>query len=120
MGLMISKAAATYGDHASKNVSLTVSDTGGASALLGVAAWMRVQGEHEDDNGFERTTSVDGRLVHEKGSKSGSPNEIGIVLGQRFVVSAHATGVDFATLKSAVMGLDLGKLEAMKDVGVTK
>jgi len=124
LGLMVSKAAATYGDHAGKNVSLTVSDSGGASALLGLAAWTRLQGEHEDETGFERTTSADGRLVHEKGSKpgtsTGSPNEFGIVLGQRFVVSAHATGVDFATLKSAVMALDLAKLEVMKDVGVQK
>jgi hypothetical protein len=41
------------------------------------------------------------------------------VLGDRFVVSA-AGNVDLAALKSAVSGLDLGKLESMKDVGVQK
>jgi hypothetical protein len=33
-------------------------------------------------------------------------------------VNAHGDGIEFGTLRSAVAALDLGKLEAMKDVGV--
>jgi hypothetical protein len=120
MGMMVSKASATYGDRAKKNVSLDISDSGGASGLLGLAAWVNVQGEKEDDNGFERTENVDGRMVHEKGSKRGGGNEFTVVLASRFVVSAKGRGVDLAALKAAVSGLDLGKLEAMKDTGVQK
>jgi hypothetical protein len=120
-GLMVSKATATYGDHAQRSVSLNISDAGGASGLLGLAGWAGVQGEKEDDNGFERTQKVDGRLVHEKGSKhSGGANEFTVVLGGRFVVEAKGQGVDLGTLKTAVSGLELGKLEAMKDIGVQK
>jgi hypothetical protein len=36
------------------------------------------------------------------------------------MVSATGQGVDLNTLKAAVAGLDLGKLESMKDVGVQK
>ena len=61
-----------------------------------------------------------GRLVHEKLSKNGGDNEFGVVLGDRFVVSASGVGVGLNELKAAVTGLDLGKLEGMKDVGVTK
>jgi hypothetical protein len=64
---------------------------------------------------------VDGRLMHEKVSKrAGGSNEFGVVLGERFVVSATGRGVELSELKAAVVGLDLGKLESMKDVGVTK
>ncbi len=102
-------------------MSLDVSETGGASGLLGLAAWVNVQGEKEDDNGFERTSTVDGRLVHEKGSKHpGGGNEFTVVLGQRFIVSAKGRGVDLAALKTAVSSLELGKLEGMKDVGVQR
>jgi hypothetical protein len=53
-------------------------------------------------------------------SKRGGTNEFGIVLGDRFVVSATGSGVNLDELKAAVSSLDLGKLEAMKDVGVQK
>jgi hypothetical protein len=119
-GLMISKAEAVYSDGAQKRVTLEISDTGGASGLLGLAGWAGVQGEREDDNGFERTGKENGRLVHEQGSKHGGGNEFTIVLGDRFIVSAKGQGVELAALKTAVSGLELAKLESMKDLGVQK
>ena len=118
-GLMVSKAEATYGDDGQKRVTLEVSDTGGVSGLMGLATWVGVQGEKDDDSGTERTQKVNGRLVHERTSKRGGDNEFGIVLGERFMVSAKGT-VDLNTLKAAVQTLDLARLESMKDVGVQK
>lgn len=120
-GLMVSKAEATYSDDAGHRVRLEISDTGGVSGIMALAGWAGVEGEQEDDNGSERTHRVNGRLTHEKTSKSGGTNEFAVVLGDRFVVSAKGDGgVDLAALKSAVSGLDLPKLESMKDAGVTK
>ena len=119
-GLMVSKAEATYSDGAQKRVTLDVSDTGGVSGLVGLAGWVGLQGEKEDDNGSERTQKVNGRLMHEKISKTGGDNEFAVVLGDRFVVSARGDGVDLNALKAAVSALDLGKLESMKDAGVQK
>src|SRR5262249_43138065 len=116
-GLMVSKAEAHYGDNAGKSATLEVSDTGGVSGLVGLAGWMSIQGEKEDDNGSERTRKVNGRLTHEKVSKVGGTNEFAIVIGERFVVNASGRGVDLPTLKTAVASLDLEKLESMKDVG---
>jgi hypothetical protein len=118
-GLMVSKAEATYGDDSQKRVTLEVSDTGGVSGLMGLATWVGVQGEKDDDSGTERTQKVNGRLVHERTSKRGGDNEFGVVLGERFMVSAKGT-VDLNTLKAAVQTLDLARLESMKDVGVQK
>jgi Yip1 domain len=119
-GLMVSKAEATYSDGTGKSIELDVMDTGGASGLMGLATWMGVQGEKEDQYGSEKTAKVGGRLVHEKVSKSGGNNEFSMVIGDRFMVSAKGRGVDLATLKGAVTSIDLGKLEGMKDVGVQK
>ncbi|MGE0449827.1 MAG: Yip1 family protein [Vicinamibacterales bacterium] len=117
VGVMVSHAQATYDDGAGRRVRLEISDSGGASGLMGLASWAAVQTSKEDDNGSERTTTVDGRLVHEKMSKSGD-DEFSVVLGKRFVVSAKGTGVPLDHLKTGVGDLDLGKLEEMKDVGV--
>jgi hypothetical protein len=119
-GLMVSKAEARYGDGAGKTVTLEISDTGGVSGLIGLASWAGMEGEKDDDSGTEKTQKVGGRLVHERSSKRGGSNEFGIVLGNRFIVSAKSSGVGVDELKTAVRGLDLAKLESMADAGVHK
>jgi len=119
VGIMVSKAEATYGE-GDKNVTLNISDTGGASGLVGLAGWVGMQEEKEDEYSSERTRKVNGRIVHEKLSKNGGTNEFGIVLGDRFVVSAKGNGVTLDELKAAISSIDLGRIESMKDVGVQK
>jgi len=118
--LMVSKAEARYSDDAEKTVTLDISDTGGVSGLMAFAGWAGMEGVKEDDSGSERTHKVDGRLIHEKTSKTGGTNEYAIVLADRFVVSAKGRGVDLETLKAAVGSLDLAKLESMKTVGTSR
>lgn len=119
-GFMVSKSEATYGDANGKRVDLEISDTGGASGLVGLAAWTNLQSEREDDTSIERTRKEAGRLVHEKISKGGGANEFGIVLGERFIVTARGQGVTFDQLREVVSSLDLGKLESMKEAGAQK
>jgi hypothetical protein len=119
-GLMVSKAEARYSNDAGKSVTLEISDTGGVSGLMSLASWAGVEGEKENDSGSEKTQKVGGRLVHERVSKTGSTNEFGLVLGDRFMVSAKGNGVGVNELKTAISSLDLAKLEAMKDAGVQK
>ena len=119
-GLEMSKVESEYGDDASRHVRLEITDTGGASGLMGLAGWMNVQGEKEDDRMMERTRKEGDRLVHEKVSKTGGENELSVVVGNRFIVEANGRGVSIGDLKSAVGSLDLGKLESMKEVGAKK
>lgn len=119
-GFMVSKADASYGE-SDKTVDLSISDSGGASGLLSLADWASTgESESEDQDGFERTHTVGGRLVHEKMSKSGGGNEYSILVGKRFVVTAESTTVDLDALRQAVSSLDLAKLDSMKNEGVRK
>jgi hypothetical protein len=118
-GIMVATAEATYGDGADKSVSLEITDTGGASGLMGLASWAGVQGQKENDRMSERTERIEGRLVHQRVSKTGGSNEFTIVIGDRFIVKAEGDA-DINSLRSAVSSLDLQKLESMKNVGVTR
>ena len=119
LGVMVSKAEAEYSDGAGKSIRLEITDTGGASGIMGLASWASVQGEKEDQYGSEKTQKINGRLVNEKTRKSGG-GEYSVVIAERFMVEAKSSNVDLSTLKSAVGSIDLGKLEAMKDEGVKK
>ena len=114
-GIMVASTEAQYGD-TSRSINLEVVDSGGMSGLVGLASWAGAMDEKEDDDGFERTRKVDGRIVHEKSSKRGS-NEFAVVLGNRFIVTARGDGVSLDELKSAVSSLDLPRLERLKDAG---
>jgi len=119
-GITVSKAEATYGDGAGHSASLEITDSGGATGLLGMASWAALQGERENDQMSERTERVGGRLVHQRMSKTGGTHEYNVVIADRFIVSAKANGIEFGALRNAVGALDLQKLEAMKGVGVVK
>ncbi len=119
-GLMVATAEASYVDGSGKSASLEITDTGGASGLVGLASWATMMGERENAQVSERTEKVGGRLVHRSVSKTGGTNEFAIVLGERFIVTAKGDGIDINALQTAVSGLNLAKLESMKDVGVAK
>jgi uncharacterized membrane protein len=119
-GIMVATAEASYGDDAGHSASLEITDSGGTAGLMGLAAWANLQGERDNDQFSERTERIGGRIVHQKMSKTGGRHEYNIVLANRFIVTAHGDGIEFEALRNAVAALDLGKLEAMKDVGVGK
>lgn len=111
-GLMVAKAEADYAE-GDKRVELEVTDTGGAAGLLGMAAWLGFEGEKEDFNRRESTRKEGTRVVHEEVDKRGGHSQYSVVLASRYVVSARGNA-ELSALKSAVNGLDLAKLEALK------
>jgi hypothetical protein len=118
-GFMMAKVEGTYGDSAGKSARVEVSDTGGAAGLMGLAAWMNIQGEREDANHREVTKKEGGRFVHEEISKTGGTNKYTVIVADRYVVNAQGS-VDIGTLKSGVASIDLAKLESMKDATAPK
>ena len=87
-GIMVAKAEASYGDGAGHSATLEITDSGGATGLLGLASWSALQGERDNDQVSERTERVGGRLVHQKMSKTGGTHEYNVVIGDRFIVTA--------------------------------
>lgn len=120
-GLMVATAEASYGGDGERSVELKLVDMGGAGlGMMGLAAWAMVEVDRETESGRERTGKLGGRPFHEKYDDKAHSGEFALVVGQRFLVEASGDNVDLQALKNAVAAVDLAKLEAMKDVGVTK
>jgi len=93
---------------------------GGARMMGMLAAWSMVQVDRETDQGYEKTGTVNGRPTHEQFSKNNSTSEYDVVIGERFLVSAHGSGLAMDVVKSSMASIDLAKLESMKDQGLKK
>jgi hypothetical protein len=70
--------------------------------------------EKETDTGYERTTKVDGQLVHERYDRRSKSGEVSIVLADRFAVTVRGDGVEPAALTAAVKQIDLAKLASLR------
>lgn len=113
-GMTVSRAESKYkkGD---ATVEVDVMDTGGLGmAMMGVAAWSTIVIDKEDENGFERTSTLDGYKCYEKYRKDGSNSELAVIVADRFLVTASQRNGEMDELKSIVKGMDLGKLANMK------
>lgn len=120
-GFSFSQAEGEYrSDDGERRISLQIVDGGGLAqmTMLG-AAWMQVEVDREDDNGYERTTDHEGYPAYEKERSGPSPrSELSVVVAERFLVTANGQNVRMDELKDAVGDLDLGDLEDLRDEGI--
>ena len=117
--MSVTMASATYQD-AGRKVRIGVGDMAAARGLFALTSMMGAGQMKESDAGYEKIHKVDGRLVIEKLDRKSGASEYGVVLADRFVVNTSSSNVDPTALRAMIAKLDLAKLEAMKDVGVTK
>ena len=118
VGVQITVAHGQYGD-GSRNIELEISDTGSMKGMMAVANAFAAESEQQTDNGYEKTYSKDGRLVHESWDKVNKTGDYTVVVGQRFSVKASGNA-EIDQLKDAVNSVDLSKLESLKNEGVSK
>jgi hypothetical protein len=120
VGMQISSATAEYGDDSGHDITLTVADTGSMRGLMAMAGAMAPESDQETDHGYNKTYTKDGRLTHEQWDTSAKNGEYSVIVGQRFSVKANGRADSIDQLKQAVEAVDLSKLEALKDQGVSK
>jgi hypothetical protein len=118
MGMNISHAGGKY-KSGNKTVQVDVTDTGGIGmSMMGMTAWASITIDKEDENGYERTTTIDGYKCFEKFRKDGSESELAVLVADRFVVTAKSGDLkkesDMDDLKKVVKAMDLKKLGNMK------
>jgi hypothetical protein len=101
-GLKISTAEAEYQD-GDKKMSINIIDTGGLGvALAGMAAWSQLEVDNESDDGYERTTMIDGKKAIEKYNRKSKEGEISVISANRFIVSVSGRNIEESDLRTAV------------------
>ena len=118
MGMQVSEARGTYADDTGRVLRLEIIDMGGMKGMLAFAGWAGGEQERETDRGYEKTYKQDGRLVHEEWDSAQKSGEYTTVLGERFSVKLSGEASSITELKTAVAGLDLAGLEALRNEGV--
>ncbi len=113
MGIKGSSATARYGDGANASLQVEISDLGSLSGLAGLAAKFDPSMEKETDTGYERTTKINGQLVHERYDRRARSGEVSVILNNRFSITVNGSGVDASVLTGALKELDVSKLATM-------
>jgi hypothetical protein len=113
MGIKGSSATARYTDAAGASLNVDISDMGSLSGLAGLASRFDPSMEKETETGYERTSKVNGQIVHERYDRRAKSGEISIILAERFNVAVRGNGVDAATLQGAIKQIDMAGLVAL-------
>ncbi len=113
MGFAAASATAHYSDGNGKSVTVEITDLGSMSGLAGLAAKFDPNLEKETDTGYERTTHVNGQLIHQQYDNRSKDGEVEVIAGNRFSVSVKGHGVDMDVLTDTLKQFDLQKLASL-------
>jgi hypothetical protein len=112
-GMSAATAEATY-TRGEAQIRITAVDMGAMGAMASMAGAMGVNANHEDANGYEKTATVNGRLITEELDRGAKSAKYAIVGKNGAALTADASGgasVDDA--KAALAAINIERLEAL-------
>jgi hypothetical protein len=106
------ETAYTQGD---ARIEVKIVDTAMSKMLtLPYQMFMMTGYEKETSSGYEKAANVGGNPAWEKWDGESKRAELGVIVGQRFVVTADGSGTDVKTVQGVLAKMDLAKLAALK------
>jgi len=115
MGIKFSQAEGNYKNSEGKKLRLQITDTGGLGmTTMSMAAWSTMTIDKEDEDGYERTGTLNGHKSLEKYRKQGEDCEIAVFADNRFIINATCRGCSMEAVRSAVNSLDFNTLKNLK------
>lgn len=110
MGMNASQAEAVY-ERDSARMTVTVVHMGAMGGIASMAGAMGVQQSRQDEDGYSRTNTVDGRVINEEMSRSSNHASYGVV-GRGVAVTAEGSGITVDEARAAVDAIGVQRLEA--------
>ena len=114
VGELGSTASATYARD-DRRFTLRIIDMSAMGPIAGMGAAMGIEQKREDDNGYERTTTIEGRLQTESWRTNDKSGKFATVLASRFLVEAEGQAETIDELKSAVAAINPNDLEDLAE-----
>ena len=111
-GFAASNAEATY-QNGDARITLKVTDLAAAGGFAAMAGALNVQSDRETATGYEKVSTINGRLTTEKYDNQGKSGEYSVIVGNRFSIDADGSGVSMDALKAAVAAVGPDRLEAL-------
>ncbi len=101
-GIKIANAEARYED-GDKRLSISITDSGGLGAAFSMlAAWSEIEIDNSSDEGYERTTMIDGKKAIEKFNHNTKQGEISVISADRFIISINSNNLSEKELRSVI------------------
>lgn len=118
-GITVSEVKQTFeSEDGKRRVRFEILDPGSLAGPFALAhVWLNVEVDKETSRGYEKTSTVNGRRIHERWEKDAKRAEVQAVVGKRFIVEVDAQGFEMSEVKALLAKIDLSRLEAMKDEG---
>jgi hypothetical protein len=95
------------------SVRLELTDMAAVGALAALGSALNVQSSRQTETGYEKTQTVDGRMVSEEWDSQSKSGKFSVVVANRFMVEARGDNVDMNLLKGAVMAVGIERLEGL-------
>ena len=111
-GIGGSNAEATY-QKGSSSLTVEITDLGAAGGIAGLAGAFQVNSNKESSTGYEKVSTVGGRMTTEEYNNQAKSGKYGVLIASRFMVEAHGNDVSMNDLKSVVGSIDTGRLESL-------
>lgn len=98
-----------------KRFTLRIIDMSAMGPIAGMGAAIGIEQKREDDSGYERTTTADGRLQTETWHTADKSGKFATVLANRFLVEAEGQAESIDELKAAVAAINPNDLEDLAE-----
>lgn len=115
MGMTISHAEAEYESSKEGRGSIKITDYGatGMAAMMNTA-WSSREIDRESDDGYERTTTINGQKAVEKFNTSSNSGTIELIVASRFMIEIEVNNSTAADMQALAGAIDFKALAALK------
>ena len=95
MGMSVSQAEGQYADDKGASLTVKIADVSGVGGLGAMAftAWTSVEVDNESDEGYEKTTTIDGHKAMEKYTTASKSGQINVFVDRRFSIEISGSGL---------------------------